>query len=66
MENDISKPWPKMVDFEQTEAGWNTYLDAWINRKRQASGLAQIPIASIDEHRAAIALGQKLGWQENE
>lgn len=66
MENDISKPWPKMVDFEQTEAGWNTYLDAWINRKRQASRLAQIPIASIDEYRAAIALGQKLGWQENE
>ena len=56
--------WPKMADFPQTEAGWNQYANAWAMRRRKAGSMGNVPMASVEEHRSAMALGREHGWQE--
>ena len=60
------KDWPKMTDYPQTEDGYNEYQDAWVARRRRAAGLGNIPMAAIEEHRAAVAKARERGWQEIE
>lgn len=56
--------WPQFEEFEQSERGYNDYRNAWIGRRRRATMLSQIPMAAIDDHRAAVALAQEQGWNE--
>jgi hypothetical protein len=59
-------PWPKLIDYPQTEAGWNQYANAWASRRRMAAFLGQITMEAIEEHRAAMEIGRRNGWQEQE
>lgn len=58
--------WPRLADYDQTEDGWNAYLEAWMLRRRRAPFLSHIPMFAIEEHRGAIALGERNGWREFE
>jgi hypothetical protein len=58
--------WPKMADYPQTEIGWNQYANDWVVRRRMNVSVAQIPMAAVEEHWAAMALGREMGWEENE
>jgi hypothetical protein len=66
MSNSDIKTWPKMADYPQTELGWNQYANDWVVRRRRTAGVAQIPMAAVKEHWAAMALGREMGWKENE
>jgi hypothetical protein len=59
-------PWPKLADYPQTEDGFNRYMNTWATRRRAARMLRQIPMLAVEEHRAAVALAQQMGWEERE
>lgn len=58
--------WPRLVDFDQSEDGFNQYLTAWISKRRRTPLLNQIPMDAVREHRGAMAFAREMGWQERE
>jgi len=64
MSNSDINAWPKMADYPQTEDGWNQYANEWVSRRRRTTGLAQIPMAALEEHWVAMDLGREMGWEE--
>ncbi len=66
MNEENIKPWPFFGDYPNTESGWNRYIDDWIVRKRQTSGVGQIPLAALEEYRSTMQMGLEKGWNESE
>ena len=66
MSNMDINAWPKMAEYPQTQIGWNQYANDWVVRRRMTASVAQIPMAAVQEHWAAMALGREMGWEEKE